>query len=175
MVGTRATGRSKTYRYCTCWTRARDGPESCDMDRINADHLDAAVLDSTATFFRTRHDLMADAATLTEVSNHINHVIAAGATNQHKTVVEALVSKITMTGDNPVVPTFRIPRPPPTREHDAGAGTGSPVPTPAVRALTHLVEVPGIEPGSSVASSGLLRAQFAVSLLGPPGHANKPG
>lgn len=36
------------------------------------------------------------------------------------------------------------------------------------------VEVPGIEPGSSVASPGLLRAQFAVSLLGPIGHANKP-
>ncbi len=37
-----------------------------------------------------------------------------------------------------------------------------------------LVEVPGIEPGSSVVLPGLLRAQFAVSLLGPIGHANKP-
>jgi hypothetical protein len=36
------------------------------------------------------------------------------------------------------------------------------------------VEVPGIEPGSSVASTGLLRAQFTVSLLGPTGHVNKP-
>src|SRR5690606_11886708 len=36
------------------------------------------------------------------------------------------------------------------------------------------VEVPGIEPGSSAASPGLLRAQFAVSLLGPTGHANEP-
>lgn len=36
------------------------------------------------------------------------------------------------------------------------------------------VEVPGIEPGSSVASTGLLRAQFAMPLLGPIGHANKP-
>jgi hypothetical protein len=36
------------------------------------------------------------------------------------------------------------------------------------------VEVPGIEPGSSVASSGLLRAQFTVPLLGPAGHVNKP-
>ncbi len=36
------------------------------------------------------------------------------------------------------------------------------------------VELPGIEPGSSVASSGLLRVQFAVSLLGSLGHANKP-
>ena len=34
------------------------------------------------------------------------------------------------------------------------------------------VEVPGIEPGSSVALSRLLRAQFALSLLGPTDHAN---
>lgn len=36
-----------------------------------------------------------------------------------------------------------------------------------------LVEVPGIEPGSCAGSSGLLRAQSAVSLLGPTCHANK--
>ncbi|GAA1985417.1 recombinase family protein [Amycolatopsis minnesotensis] len=36
------------------------------------------------------------------------------------------------------------------------------------------VEVPGIEPGSSGASSRLLRAQSAVSLLDPVGHTNKP-
>jgi len=36
------------------------------------------------------------------------------------------------------------------------------------------VEVPGIEPGSSVAFPGLLRAQFTVPLLGPTGHVNKP-
>ncbi|OLM12521.1 hypothetical protein Ae505Ps2_2649c [Pseudonocardia sp. Ae505_Ps2] len=36
------------------------------------------------------------------------------------------------------------------------------------------MEVPGIEPGSSVGSRGLLRAQSAVSLLGSTGHANKP-
>ena len=36
------------------------------------------------------------------------------------------------------------------------------------------VEVPGIEPGSSVAPQGLLRAQFAVPLLGSTGHANEP-
>lgn len=37
------------------------------------------------------------------------------------------------------------------------------------------VELPGIEPGSSAASSGLLRVQFARSLLGSPGLANKLG
>ncbi len=43
-----------------------------------------------------------------------------------------------------------------------------------VSSKTALVELPGIEPGSSAASSGLLRVQFAVSLLGSLGHANKP-
>ena len=37
-----------------------------------------------------------------------------------------------------------------------------------------LVEVAGIEPASSVASSGLLRVQLAVSLLGPTSLTSKP-
>jgi hypothetical protein len=36
-----------------------------------------------------------------------------------------------------------------------------------------LVEVAGIEPASFVALMGLLRAQCAVSLLGPTDHAHK--
>jgi site-specific DNA recombinase len=35
------------------------------------------------------------------------------------------------------------------------------------------VEVPGIEPGSFVASSGLLRAQLTVPLLGPTNHVSE--
>ena len=38
-----------------------------------------------------------------------------------------------------------------------------------------LVEVPGIEPGSYGIPSRLLRAQFAMPLLGSPDHANKSG
>lgn len=37
-----------------------------------------------------------------------------------------------------------------------------------------VVELPGIEPGSYGTSSRLLRAQFAMPLLGSPGLANKP-
>ncbi len=37
-----------------------------------------------------------------------------------------------------------------------------------------LVELPGIEPGSYGIPSRLLRAQFALSLLGSLSHANKP-
>jgi len=35
------------------------------------------------------------------------------------------------------------------------------------------VEVPGIEPGSFAGSTGLLRAQLAVPLLGPTDHASE--
>jgi hypothetical protein len=47
---------------------------------------------------------------------------------------------------------------------------------PELEALTSVfsVELPGIEPGSYGIPSRLLRAQFAMPLLGSPGHANKP-
>ncbi len=37
---------------------------------------------------------------------------------------------------------------------------------------TFFVELPGIEPGSYGIPSRLLRAQFAMPLLGSPGHTN---
>ncbi len=73
--------------------------------------------------------------------------------------------------------------------HAARAGCGSRLSSVAAkkRGLAHrrsvnaqaidlgiTVEVPGIEPGSSVASSGLLRAQSATPLLGSTGHADQP-
>lgn len=63
MIGTRATGRNKTYRYYTCWNLARYDASKCDMSRLNADAVEAAVLDALATFYRTHHDLIADAIT----------------------------------------------------------------------------------------------------------------
>jgi site-specific DNA recombinase len=61
MIGTRATGRTKTYRYYTCWTLARYGPSKCDFPRLNADALDNAILDAAVTFYRSQHDLIAEA------------------------------------------------------------------------------------------------------------------
>ncbi len=61
MIGTRATGRNRTYRYYTCWNLARYDASKCDFKRLNADAVDAAVLDALAGFYRTRHDLIADA------------------------------------------------------------------------------------------------------------------
>ena len=45
-AGTRATGRSKTYRYYTCNSRIRYDAQTCSADRIPADALDRAVVEA---------------------------------------------------------------------------------------------------------------------------------
>jgi site-specific DNA recombinase len=54
MIGTAANGRSKTYRYYTCFTRARYGKQECSAPRLNADDLDRAVLAPRKTSTPTR-------------------------------------------------------------------------------------------------------------------------
>ncbi len=58
MIGTRATGRSRSYRYYTCFNRARYDTTTCDFTRLDADSVDTAVLDALAQFYRTRYDLI---------------------------------------------------------------------------------------------------------------------
>jgi Recombinase zinc beta ribbon domain len=55
-VGTNAYGRSRTYRYYTCWTRSRYGVDHCAAPRIDADALDAKVLDAVRDFYTNRLD-----------------------------------------------------------------------------------------------------------------------
>ncbi len=43
-VGTAATGRNSRYRYYTCMTRQRYGPESCQSDRLPADEVEDKML-----------------------------------------------------------------------------------------------------------------------------------
>ena len=61
LLGTRATGRTRTYRYYTCFTRNRYNREECDAPRLNADDVDYAVLTALASFYRDHHQLIADA------------------------------------------------------------------------------------------------------------------
>jgi site-specific DNA recombinase len=61
MIGTAAHGRSKTYRYYTCFSRARYGPKTCDAQRFNAEELDAAVLGVLRDFYTKHTDLIAQA------------------------------------------------------------------------------------------------------------------
>jgi site-specific DNA recombinase len=48
-IGTNAYGRSRTYRYYTCWTRNRYGVDHCDAPRLDADALDAKVIEPSRT------------------------------------------------------------------------------------------------------------------------------
>ncbi|MGH3763271.1 recombinase zinc beta ribbon domain-containing protein [Actinophytocola sp.] len=232
MIGTRATGKTKTYRYYTCWTLQRYGTEACDMPRLNADHLDQALLDAAVEFYRTGHDLITqavdvaqhdhladhdtradelttvnaelatvaakidryldafedgkldgddedvnqrlanlrakrqqlrdrklelehliaeqptapDPAALDQVAQHISEIVRSGRVTEQKTLVETLVARVTISGNDRFVPTFRIPQQRTAAEHDTGAETTSAGPTPGVRVPTHLVGPRGVEP-----------------------------
>jgi site-specific DNA recombinase len=58
MIGTAATGRSRSYRYYTCFARGRYGNHTCTAPRLDAVAADAAVLAAMARFYRDRHDLI---------------------------------------------------------------------------------------------------------------------
>ncbi|WP_433562473.1 recombinase family protein [Nocardia sp. CA-151230] len=63
MIGTRATGRSRSYRYYACFNHARYDTDKCVFTRLDADSVDAAVLEALGKFYRTRHDLIDQAIT----------------------------------------------------------------------------------------------------------------
>ncbi len=60
-LGTSAVGRSRTYRYYTCFTRSRYGVEHCAAPRLDADALDQTTLDALRDFYTHRYDLVAEA------------------------------------------------------------------------------------------------------------------
>ncbi len=53
-MGTAATGRAKRYRYYSCFTRQRYGPDRCDADRLPADQLEDAVLAALRDTYRNQ-------------------------------------------------------------------------------------------------------------------------
>ncbi|MFD6161652.1 recombinase family protein [Nocardia sp. NPDC060256] len=70
MIGTRATGRSRSYRYYTCFNRARYDTDKCDFTRLDADSVDTAVLEALGEFYRTHHDLIDHAITPQKRHHH---------------------------------------------------------------------------------------------------------
>ncbi|MFD2417740.1 recombinase family protein [Amycolatopsis pigmentata] len=91
MIGTRATGRNKTYRYYTCWNRARYDATTCNAKRLNADAVDTAILNALATFYRTQHALIHEVIAHEQKQHH-----AANA-DRH-TEIEAIDVEISKTG-----------------------------------------------------------------------------
>ncbi|MDQ2881736.1 MAG: zinc ribbon domain-containing protein [Actinomycetota bacterium] len=58
LIGTAAHGRNKTYRYYTCFSRARYGTTTCNAPRINADAMDEAIFHALTGFYRHHRDLI---------------------------------------------------------------------------------------------------------------------
>ncbi len=58
-----ARGRSRAYRYYTCFTRVRYDSGRCSASRLDADAVEEAVVAALASFYRDEHDLIADAIT----------------------------------------------------------------------------------------------------------------
>jgi site-specific DNA recombinase len=51
-IGTGATGRYRTYRYYTCWSRARYGTKAgCDVYRFHADEIETAIGTALLEFY----------------------------------------------------------------------------------------------------------------------------
>ncbi len=88
-VGTNAVGGSRTYRYYTCWTRSRYGVDHC-APRIDADALDAMVLDTLRDFYTNHLTEARDA--IAEARSH-HHRARAGYEHELTTVNDQLAAK----------------------------------------------------------------------------------
>jgi site-specific DNA recombinase len=69
-VGTNAGGRSRTYRYYTCWTRSRYGADHCAAPRIDADALDGMILNTLRDFYANHLTEASDAIAATRTQHH---------------------------------------------------------------------------------------------------------
>jgi site-specific DNA recombinase len=73
MIGTRAHGKNKVYRYYTCFNRSRYDSTKCDGRRLNADAVETAVLGALARFYRDHHALIADAVAEAQRQHRAGH------------------------------------------------------------------------------------------------------
>lgn len=94
MIGTRATGRTHTYRHYTCWNRSRYGTTKCDADRINADALDTAVLDAIASFYQIQHVLTEEAVNAAREAYTASHCTLAAELTAVQAEIRRTTSKI---------------------------------------------------------------------------------
>jgi site-specific DNA recombinase len=73
-IGTNATGRTRTYRYYTCFSRQRYGTNAgCDAHRFNAEALDAAIRQALIDFYTTGDDLIAQAVAEFQQAHQDSH------------------------------------------------------------------------------------------------------
>jgi site-specific DNA recombinase len=73
MLGTRAHGKSRIYRYYTCYRRTRYDTTVCGGQRIDADAIEHAVTGALIGFYRGQHDLIADAIAKAQADHAARH------------------------------------------------------------------------------------------------------
>jgi site-specific DNA recombinase len=73
MIGTRATGRNKTYRYYTCYNLARYDTTKCNFPRLDADDIDTTIITALGGFYRNHHTLIHDVITDAQRQHHAAH------------------------------------------------------------------------------------------------------
>jgi site-specific DNA recombinase len=72
-LGTAATGRSRTYRYYTCFSRNRYGSAGCTGIRLAADAADQAVLQALHDFYTHAEPILANALAAAQQQFHDTH------------------------------------------------------------------------------------------------------
>ncbi|MBI3686100.1 MAG: recombinase family protein [Actinobacteria bacterium] len=93
-IGTSATGRSRTYRYYTCFSRVRYGPAGCTSPRLAAPELDAATLQALRDFYTHADTLIADAITRAQRHHHDTHADRHGELQAITTQIAAKTAAI---------------------------------------------------------------------------------
>jgi site-specific DNA recombinase len=88
-IGTAATGRTRTYRYYTCFSRARYGTHGCHAARLPADDTDTAVLAALCDFYTQAPGLITDAITRAQDCHHDNHAGRHAETEALTTQIKA--------------------------------------------------------------------------------------
>jgi site-specific DNA recombinase len=69
MLGTRAHGKTRVYRYYSCYRRTRYDSAACGAQRIDADAIEHAVIGALASFYRQQHAPIADSIAATQASH----------------------------------------------------------------------------------------------------------
>ena len=72
-LGTAATGRSRQYRYYTCFSRNRYGGAGCTGIRLNADATDTAVLGALVDFYAHLDTILASVVAAAQERFHDAH------------------------------------------------------------------------------------------------------
>jgi site-specific DNA recombinase len=72
-LGTAARGRSRTYRYYTCFSRNRYGAAGCTGTRLDADALDDAVLAALVDFYATAETILTQVIAAAQHEFHQAH------------------------------------------------------------------------------------------------------